>query len=164
MAGDAAPGALALEGSGMKRFRLRASWSGRFGLYTQHRPSELDLVLRHQGRELEPVASYEFAAGHTHDAEVSSVGIHLEGAIDGNRLNAWLSSLLREKGADIFRMKGILDIAGSDHRFVFQGVHMLLDGSEQRPWGDEPRASDLVFIGRKLDREALTRGFERCRA
>jgi G3E family GTPase len=41
---------------------------------------------------------------------------------------------------------------------------MLFDGREDRPWGTEPRASDLVFIGRNLDREALTRGFERCLA
>jgi G3E family GTPase len=61
-------------------------------------------------------------------------------------------------------MKGILNLKGSPSRFVFQGVHMLFDGREDRPWGTEPRASDLVFIGRNLDREALTRGFERCLA
>ncbi|MGZ3454710.1 MAG: GTP-binding protein, partial [Polyangiales bacterium] len=31
-----------------------------------------------------------------------------------------------------------------------------------RPWGSDPRASDLVFIGRNLDRAALTEGFRRC--
>ena len=61
-------------------------------------------------------------------------------------------------------MKGILNIHGSDKRFVFQGVHMLFDGREDRAWGGERRASDLVFIGRDLDRAALTRGFEQCRA
>ena len=70
-----------------------------------------------------------------------------------------------EKGTDIFRMKGILHVAGVDNRFVFQGVHMLFDGREDRPWHpQEKRASDLVFIGRQLDREALTRGFEACLA
>ena len=163
-AGEAVPATLMLEGSGAKRFRLRAPRLGRFGLYTQHPPSEFGLSLRRGGTEINAVASQEFAVGHTHDAEVSSVGIHVEGAVDGDRLSAWLGALLREKGTDIFRMKGILDIAGNDNRYVLQGVHMLLDGLEQRPWGDAPRASDLVFIGRNLDRDELTRGFEQCRA
>ncbi len=61
-------------------------------------------------------------------------------------------------------MKGILNIKGSSNRFVFQGVHMLFDGREDRPWGDSARANDLVFIGKNLDRAELTRGLERCRA
>jgi G3E family GTPase len=113
---------------------------------------------------LPPTVEQEFTAGHTHDDQVTSVGIHLEGEIDGNRLNQWVSRLLRQKGTDIFRMKGILNIKGLRNRFVFQGVHMLFDGREDHPWGEEPRASDLVFIGRKLDRKELTRGFEQCLA
>lgn len=55
------------------------------------------------------------------------------------RLNQWLSALLQERGADLFRSKGILSIAGSDDRHVFQGVHMLLQFTSSaegvgRPW------------------------------
>lgn len=161
---DSTPSTLALAGTGTKRLRLRVPSSGRLGIYTQHLPSEFDLSLSRGGNVIAPLASEEFAAGHTHDEEVGSVGIHLEGAIDGERLNEWLGLLLRYKGKDIFRMKGILNIDGNDNRFVFQGVHMLFDGREDRPWGKERRASDLVFIGRRLDREELTRGFKRCLA
>jgi len=42
------------------------------------------------------------------------------------RLNAWLSTLLKERGADLFRSKGILSIAGSDDRHVFQGASCFL--------------------------------------
>lgn len=38
------------------------------------------------------------------------------GALDMQRLNEWLSTLLQEKGADIYRSKGILNIAGSDDK------------------------------------------------
>ena len=158
------PSLLSLAAAGRKSFRLRAPRTGRYALYTQHLPAEFSLALRKNGAAAQPIAGEEYAAGHTHDAEVGSVGIHLEGAVDGDRLNKWLSTLLREKGADIFRMKGILNIEGNDSRFVFQGVHMLLDGRADRPWGSERRASDLVFIGRNLDRDALTRGFEQCLA
>jgi G3E family GTPase len=161
---EESPATLVLGDSGQKSFRLRVPRSGRFGLYTQHLPAEFALALRRDAGEVVPVASAEFAAGHTHDAEIGSVGIHLDGAVDGDRLDKWIGALLREKGNDIFRMKGILNIEGSDNRFVFQGVHMLFDGREDRPWGSAPRSSDLVFIGRRLDRDELTRGLSRCLA
>jgi G3E family GTPase len=161
---EAAPFTLVLPGGGEQRFGLRLGRGGRVGLYTQHLPSEYDLRLLVAGAVATPQASRELAPNHTHDEQVTSVGIHLEGAIDRERLDRWLGQLLREKGTDIFRMKGILHLKGSDKRFVFQGVHMLFDGQEDRPWGDAPRASDLVFIGRNLDRAALVREFERCLA
>jgi G3E family GTPase len=61
-------------------------------------------------------------------------------------------------------MKGVLSMKGSDERFVFQGVHMLFDGREDRAWGSDPRTNKLIFIGRNLDRELLNRGFRKCLA
>jgi G3E family GTPase len=100
---------------------------------------------------------------HQHDVTVTSVGIALEGEIDGDRLNTWLGGLLRTRGADIFRSKGILAVAGSTQQYVFQGVHMLLIGESGREWRDgEVRRNRLVFIGRHLDRDELERGFTDC--
>ncbi|WP_405639411.1 CobW family GTP-binding protein [Streptomyces sp. NBC_00019] len=100
---------------------------------------------------------------HQHDTTVTSVGIELAGEVDERRLNAWLSTLLRTKGADIFRSKGILAIAGSNRQYVFQGVHMLLMGEQGAQWRtDEPRRNRLVFIGRNLDRDELERDFADC--
>ena len=65
---------------------------------------------------------------------------------------------------DIFRSKGILNIKGDASRFLFQGVHMLLDGSSDRPWGKGKRTNQLCFIGRRLDRAALNAGFRACLA
>ena len=73
--------------------------------------------------------------------------------------------LLRRRGVDIFRMKGILALAGDPKRFVFQGVHMLFDGQPGRQW--EPgalRVNQLIFIGRNLDREELQAGLSSCLA
>ncbi|MFC0552338.1 CobW family GTP-binding protein [Planotetraspora thailandica] len=100
---------------------------------------------------------------HQHDATVTSVGIDVPGELDEDRLNGWLGNLLRTKGADIFRSKGIVAIAGESRQYVFQGVHMLLDGEFGRDWReDETRRNRLVFIGRNLDREALERAFADC--
>ncbi|MCY4313538.1 MAG: GTP-binding protein, partial [Gammaproteobacteria bacterium] len=81
---------------------------------------------------------------------------------DSEKLNAWLGVLLRERGVDIFRMKGFISFKGESRRFVFQGVHMLVDGQPDRPWGDAPRRNQLVFIGRNLDEESMRQGFEAC--
>jgi G3E family GTPase len=100
---------------------------------------------------------------HEHDESVKSFAIVESGAIDGEKLNNWLGQLLQTKGVDIFRMKGILNIAGEDERFVFQGVHMLLDGKPDRPWKEgETRKNELVFIGRNLDEVELRENFKQC--
>jgi G3E family GTPase len=118
---------------------------------------DLDRVLIDDPNFLDPDAE------HQHDATVTSVGIQADGELDIDRLNKWLGKLLAEKGTDIFRSKGILSIAGMDERYVFQGVHMLLDGQADRPWADgEARVNKLVFIGRNLDRAALEESFRRC--
>jgi G3E family GTPase len=59
-------------------------------------------------------------------------------------------------------MKGFLNFAGANERIVIQGVHMVVDTSVLGQWGDRPRRTQLVFIGRELDREALTTGFHAC--
>jgi len=100
---------------------------------------------------------------HEHDETVGSLALVEAGELDGEKLNAWLSELLRTQGPDIFRMKGILNIAGEDQRFVFQGVHMLFDGRADRPWKpDETRKNELVFIGRNLNEAQLREDFRAC--
>jgi G3E family GTPase len=100
---------------------------------------------------------------HEHDATVGSVALVESSALDGEKLNNWIGELLRTQGPDIFRMKGILNIAGEPDRFVFQGVHMLFDGRRDRPWkANETRKNELVFIGRNLDEIRLKAGFQAC--
>ncbi len=102
-------------------------------------------------------------ASHVHDSTIGSVGLQFDEALDEVKLEAWMGQLLRERGTDIFRMKGILHVAKRDAQLVFQGVHMIFDGTFGRAWGpDEPRQNRLVFIGRNLDREALHAGFTAC--
>jgi len=101
---------------------------------------------------------------HQHDEDVTSVGISAPGDLDEKKLSEWLGTLLRTKGQDIFRMKGVLAVKGREMRFVFQGVHMLMDGRPDRPWGTDPRHNTLIFIGRNLDRKELNEGFKSCLA
>jgi G3E family GTPase len=103
--------------------------------------------------------------GHAHADDIKGVSLSLDRPMDGTRFTAWLDKLLGEKGQDILRAKGIIDVQGEDRRLVFQAVHMILEGDLQKPWGDkERRWSRAVFIGRDLDEAELRRGFEACAA
>ncbi len=119
----------------------------------------------HNSDHAEEGNDHNEAHDHVHDETVTSVGIVESGALNAKKLNEWISTLLREKGQDIFRMKGVLNIAGDTKRFVFQGVHMQFDGRPHTPWKEgEARTSKLVFIGRDLNRTELTDGFRSCLA
>ncbi len=113
-------------------------------------------------RALDVDPNFLSETAHVHDSTITSVGIEVSEALDESRLDDWLRTLVREKGTDIFRMKGILNVAGKPEQVVMQGVHMILDGRVGRPWGSLPRTSRMVFIGRNLDRAALVSGFRQC--
>lgn len=128
---------------------------------------DLDFILDVGAFDLQRVLAEDPAfleqTDHQHDQSVTSVSIKVDGEVVVDRLNAWLGELLSTKGVDIFRSKGILAIAGEENQYVFQGVHMLFDGTEGRPWpADETRTNRMVFIGRNLDRAELETGFLAC--
>lgn len=140
------------------KFVLEVTEPGYYALFTQHHPEEFAAAFSGP----QPLCTAEFKPDHEHDEEVTSVGITTPGDLDTKKFNRWLNELLQTRGNDIFRMKGILSLSGQAERFVFQGVHMLFDGRPDRAWGEEPRRNQLVFIGRNLDRAALTAGFAAC--
>jgi len=50
-------------------------------------------------------------------------------------------------------------------KFVFQAIHMLFANSQEGAWGpDEEKRCKMIFIGKNLDREELTKGFMACMA
>ena len=155
---------LVLNENGETVFNVAIEQPGYYQLFTEHHPDEFDACLRGADPALAPLKTREYKPDHEHDEEVSSVGITIPGDLQLEKLNGWLSQLLREQGQDIFRMKGVLSVRGWDKRFVFQAVHMLFDGSPDRPWGAERRQNKMIFIGRNLDRDALENGFRECLA
>jgi len=100
---------------------------------------------------------------HTHDATVSSHSITESRPLDMDEVQNFIREILVNKGADMYRMKGVLNIADAPNRFVYQGVHMIFSSSFDEAWGnDECRDSKLVFIGKDLDKDALTKRFQEC--
>ena len=99
---------------------------------------------------------------HHHDPSLESVSFVLDRPFDRAKLTTWLETLTRERGADLFRLKGIVAITGDDRRWVLQAVHTLLDFRADIRWSDTRLTSRIVFIGRDLDRAALQAGLRGC--
>jgi len=100
---------------------------------------------------------------HEHDSTVTSMSIIQPGEVDLDAVQGWVGEILQNKGADIFRMKGVLAIANAEQKFVYQAVHMIFNGNFEDAWvAGEKRESKLVFIGKNLDHAALKAGFAAC--
>jgi G3E family GTPase len=160
-----APGAtlhrlLLKDGNG--KYQLQIPEAGHFLVFESCGHDPLHIYVN--GDVSKPVWQQDFHGAHEHNEAVTSVGISEPGDLDGKRLNDWISALLRDKGGDIYRMKGVLAVKGSNKRLVFQGVHMLFDAKFDREWNGQPRQNTLVFIGKNLDRAELTEKFKACMA
>ena len=151
-------------------FRFEVPERGLYALFLQHPPEELGVrVFAKPSRPLvkntplRPALERAWADGHVHEEEVGSVGLTSDRSCDLGRLNEWIQTLQQSRGPDLYRLKGILSIEGRPRRYVFQGVHMLLDGMEDRAWEPgEARVSQMVLIGKNLDRAELERSFQAC--
>ena len=150
---------LLTEGNG--KFVLKIKDPGFFFVFEAC--GEHPLHIQVMGETAKPCWQQDYHPTHTHNDAVTSVGISTPGDLDGKKLNDWISEILRVKGGDIYRMKGVLAVKGSNKRLVFQGVHMLFDAKFDREWKPaEARTNTLVFIGKNLDRPALTEAFKAC--
>ena len=100
---------------------------------------------------------------HYHDEEMQSISLKSDAPLDPDKFFPFIQNLTQAEGQNILRCKGIVSLKDDPQRFVFQGVHMMLDGDHQREWGgDEKRQSRVVFIGRNLPEEKIRKGFESC--
>jgi G3E family GTPase len=131
---------------------------------------DMDYILGIRAFDLDKILEMEDSfldemGDHQHDDRVSSVGVSCKGEVDQAKLNEWIGWLLREKGEDIFRTKGVLAVQGMKEKFVFQAVHMAFSGSPQKEWQQgEEKSNKMIFIGKNLKRDELESGFRACLA
>ncbi|HWO42902.1 MAG TPA: GTP-binding protein, partial [Candidatus Eisenbacteria bacterium] len=129
---------------------------------TKNSDVEIDKVLDLRSATLE-LKAREHDPGHKHTEDISTVSIVVPGDLDGLKVSQWFRDLLAESGANIMRMKGILNLRNDPDQFVFQGVHLLFEGRPGRSWAPgEERLNRLVFIGRGLDGTKITESFKLC--
>jgi len=96
---------------------------------------------------------------HDHDSDITSFVLTATEPLDLEKVSHWIGEFIMLNSANLLRYKGLLDIAGMDERFIFQGVHEHFESRKDRPWGTDERLSQVVIIGRNLDKEAFKESF-----
>jgi G3E family GTPase len=92
---------------------------------------------------------------HSHD--VRALCMTFDEPLDWTAFGIWLTMLLQARGADVLRVKGLLNV-GAEGPLVLNGVQHVVHPPEHLPsWPDDDRRSRLVFIGRGFSREELER-------
>jgi G3E family GTPase len=134
---------------------------------TEHSSIDLSLILGTKAFDLEAKLevdpSFLEELAHEHDAEVGSFALVSDQPIDMNKFMLWMNDIAQEKGEDLYRTKGLFYAQGFPERVLFQSVRMLTSMRRDRLWkSDEPKLTQLVAIGRNLDREEFMKGFEKC--
>jgi len=110
------------------------------------------------------VADLSETPGHKHHHHLSD--FETISYVSKAPLDAMLfRQFMDEMPVNIIRAKGILNLADRQGRFIFHAVGERCTVSEGDPWlPSESRATELVFIGRNLDRDHLLRSLQLCDA
>ncbi len=117
----------------------------------------------HHGHDHDHGHHHHGGLKHYHDEDMQSISMKTDKPIDPDKFFPWVQNLVATDGKDILRTKGIINFKDDPERYVFQGVHMILDGDHQRKWKEgETRDSRIVFIGRHLPEDKIRKGFESC--
>ena len=87
-----------------------------------------------------------------HDARIRAFCLNHDQPVEWDALASWVDTLLMRHGADVLRLKGIIDVAGEARPVVIHGVQhvfhppVLLDS-----WPSDDHRTRLVLIARDLD-------------
>jgi len=101
---------------------------------------------------------------HSHDPDVETCTVRVPGELDGARLASTTAQIAADFGAELFRWKGVLAVAGNPNRVALQGVHRMFETHDLDRWPSEHRDSRIVFIGKNLARDDLSSRMQACAA
>jgi len=94
---------------------------------------------------------------HGHDVNrhgdgVRAFSLNSGRPVDWERFNAWIDMIIAAYGANLLRVKGLLDVTGSARPLVIHGVqHVFHPPVALDAWPEGARGTRLVFITRDLD-------------
>jgi G3E family GTPase len=99
-----------------------------------------------------------------HDARIAAFCMVEDQPIDWDRFHRWLGQLRAERGQDLLRVKGILNLAGEATPVAIHGVHHVFHPPVQlADWPDADRRSRIVFITRDLPGPMIAESWQRVR-
>lgn len=95
-----------------------------------------------------------------HDDHIRAFCFSVDVPIPEEVFAAWLEVSMSFVGADILRVKGILNIEGSDRPVVIHGVQHIFHPPVTLPaWPSDDKRSRLVFITRDVGRDVIEDSF-----
>ena len=123
---------------------------------------DLDLIDEQLLQLNEKIVYKHDHAIHIDRSGITSASLTYDKPLNAEMLENWLQELLSRYGNDILRTKGVFNIAGEDRKLLVQAVQMMIEGDFGSEWGQGERLTRLVFIGRNLNIEILTKGLQSC--
>lgn len=122
------------------------------GLYDQHFVPHADPWLGFE--------AIKHAHGHAHDHNIRTFVIEADGPLDFVVFQEWLETLLATQGANMLRVKGVLDVKDVDRPIAVHGVQHVFHPPAALPnWDGLERVSRLVFITQNLGETAVRATF-----
>ena len=113
---------------------------------------------REASRWTEEEAGGHEHGSHDHTAAVQSFVVTFDRPLDWTAFGVWATMLLHRHGADVLRLKGLLNVAGVPTPVLINGVqHIVHPPSHLEEWPDADRRSRLIFIVRALQRGRIER-------
>jgi len=123
----------------------------------------LDMAAFDVDRKLAVDPKFLDELNHRHHHEIQSCAFTFDQPFSVDRFEAFVADL--SLNAKIFRSKGFISIAGNPRRALFHGVNNRFTIFWDRLWEkDEPRTSQMVFIGKSLDRSGINQALAKCLA
>jgi G3E family GTPase len=93
---------------------------------------------------------------HSHDAGITSFVLAFDEPLDWMAVSQWLAYLRGARGADLLRVKGILNLRDEPVPIAIHGVHHVFHPPVAlAKWPDADRRSRIVFITRGIVREEV---------
>lgn len=110
-------------------------------------------------------AAYDHDHDHARDRnrhgdDIEAVCLLAESPLEMHRFIAWIERLLEAHGERVLRLKGVLDVVGSDVPLAVHGVqHIFHPITKLRPWPEGERRSRVVVITKDLPRQVVEESF-----
>ncbi|MCH2111919.1 MAG: GTP-binding protein [Planctomycetes bacterium] len=125
--------------------------------------ADIDPQMVLEERPHQPMGAPSSSRDHVHQSELQAVTLCSEDRLDPLKTELWFNSIAQGHAGEIVRWKGFLHLDGHPERGVLQGTYELFNVAAGPPWSTEARRTELVMIGRDLNREALERGLSACK-
>ena len=119
-------------------------------------PAALDVRPVH-AQPTTPDAGGGSGALHDHVSDIRTLELTSDEPLDWQALSVWLTLLLHRHGADVLRVKGVLDVRGTGPVAV-NGVQHVVHAPEHLR-GPVPPGTRIVLIVRGLDTALLERSY-----